>query len=189
MPITDLTFPVTTIQDGPSAANLRRPKVFYLKNSDVDKMQYSSVTDQTIIKTHSLRGRKLVLAENPDEFRTMQALSQGATGTAVFTKNYQNLAPTSSATAADQNVASKYYNEVNSVNGGGVRLPDPFVKRLVVIENFTTGTVSVRARGTTATIDGSTGAFTIQAGQRRHFLAPTAATAGTTVGWKSAIDA
>jgi hypothetical protein len=186
---TDLTFPVTTIKNGPSAANLGRPRVFYLNNEDIYKVQFSSVTDQTVIITKSNGNRKIVLAESPDEFRSAQALSQGATAAAVFTKNYQNLAPTSSATAADQNVASKYYNEISTINGGGVRLPDPFVRRLVVLENMTTGTVSVRARGTTAPIDGSTAAFTLQAGQRRHFLAPTAATAGTTVGWKTAIDA
>jgi hypothetical protein len=186
---TDLTFPVTTIKDGPRNVNSSRPKVFYLMNEDVGKLQYNSITDQTVLKLKKgAGGQKLVLAEAPDEFRAMQALSQGATNSAVFTKHYQNLAPTSSATASDQSVASKYYNEVNSVNGGGVRLPDPFVRRLVVIENMTTGSVVVRARGTTGVIDGSTGAYTIAAGKRIHFLAPTAATAGTTAPWKTAID-
>lgn len=188
--LSDIAYPVTVIKDGPSDVNSTRPRVFYLQAKDVGKVRYNSITDLTaIIMIRAAGGRKLVIAETPDEYRAMQALSQGATGAAVFTKAYQNLAPTSSATASDQNVASKYYNEVNSVNGGAVRLPDPFVKRLVVIENTTTGTVIVRARGTTAPIDLSTAGYTIQAGLRRTFLAPTAATAGTTVGWRSAVDA
>ena len=85
-------------------------------------------------------------------------------------------------------MASKYYNEVNSVNGGTVRLPDPFAKRLVVIVNGTTGAINVRARGTTSAINGSTAAYSIAGGQRAHFLAPTAATAGTTAGWRVAKD-
>lgn len=188
MALTDLSFPVTARKDGPSATNLSRPKVFYLKSSDLLQLVADADSGAAVIKVKSNK-KKVELYETPDEFLAAQALSQGATGAAVFTKAYQNLAPTSSATAADQNVASKYYNEVNSVNGGSVRLPDPFAKRNVVIVNMTTGSVYVRGRGTSSAIDGSTGAYTLAAGARKHFVAPTAATAGTTAPWKTAIDA
>lgn len=188
MPLTDLSFPVTAKKIGPAATNLSRPKVFYLKSSDLLQLVADSDAGAAVIKVNKNK-QKVELYESPDEFLAAQALSQGATGAAVFTKSYQNLAPTSSATAADQNVASKYYNEINSVNGGSVRLPDPFAKKNVVLVNMTTGPVYVRGRGTTSAIDGSTAAFTLAAGARKHFVAPTAATAGTTAPWKTAIDA
>lgn len=188
MALTDLTFPVTAKKLGPASANLSRPRVFYLKSSDLLQLAADADANAAVIKV-ARNKQKVELYESPDDFRAAQALSQGATGAAVFTKSYQNLAPTSSATAADQNVASVYYNEVNSVNGGSVRLPDPFNRNIVVITNLTTGSIYVRGRGTTSAIDGSTAAYTIVAGKRRHFVAPTAATAGTTAGWKTAIDA
>jgi len=188
MALTDLSFPVTARKDGPSATNLSRPKVFYLKSSDLLQMVADADAGAAVIKVRSNK-KKVELYESPDEFLAAQALSQGATGAAVFTKHYQNLAPTSSATAADQSVASKYYNEINSVNGGTVRLPDPFTRRIAVVVNMTTGPVYVRGRGTTSAIDGSTAAYTLAAGARKHFVAPTAATAGTTAPWKTAIDA
>lgn len=195
MALTDLSFPVTAKRIGPGIPPVvGRPRVFYLKSSDLMKMSPDVLRSATTIKVVDLR-KKVDLYETPDEFLAMQALSQGATAAGVFIKAYQNLAPTSSATAADQSVASKYYNEVNSVNGGTVRLPDPFTKRLVVINNFTTGTISVLGRGTTTPIyktsstqGGPTAAYVIGAGERIHFVAPTAATAGTTAGWYVGID-
>lgn len=188
MPLTDLSFPVTAKKLGPAATNLSRPKVFYLKSSDLIKLTADADAGAAVIQVKNNK-QKVELYESPDEFLAAQALSQGATGAAVFTKHYQNLAPTSSATAADQNVASKYYNEINSVNGGSVRLPDPFTRRSVVLVNMVTGPVYVRGRGTTSPINGSTAAYTLAAGARKHFIAPTAATAGTTAGWQTAIDA
>lgn len=187
MALTDLSFPVTGKKIGPSAVASTRPKVFYLKSSDLIKLEPATRTGSAVIKVNDTR-KKVELYETPDEFLAMQALSQGATGQIVFTKHYQNLAPTSSATAADQNTASKYYNEINTVNGGTVRLPDPFVRRLAVIVNGTTGTVNVRPVGQTATINGVTAAYSIGAGERIHFVAPTASTAGTTAPWKVATD-
>lgn len=188
MALTDLSFPVTARKDGPSATNLSRPKVFYLKSSDLLQLNADADAGAAVIKVRNNK-KKVELYESPDEFLAAQALSQGATNTIAFTKHYQNLAPTSSATAADQNVASKYYNEINTVNGGTVRLPDPFTRRLVVLVNGLTGPVYVLGRGTTSAIDGSTAAYTLAAGARKHFVAPTAATAGTTAPWKTAIDA
>lgn len=189
MALTDLSFPVTSKKVGPSATVLSRPKVYYLKSSDLLDLHGDTVRSAAILVLKTKAGKKKVeIYEKPDEFLSAQALSQGATGTIVFTKNYQNLAPTSSATAADQNVASSYYNEVNSINGGTVRLPDPFVRRLVVIVNGLTGPINVLGRGTTSPIQGSTAAYVISAGARIHFVAPTAATAGTTAPWKTAKD-
>lgn len=193
MPQTDLSFQVTAKKIGPATEPRSRPKVFYLNSSDLLRGPVADLRNSaTVLFLKDTNKRKVEIYEQPDEFKAMQALAQGATAAADFVKHYQNLAPTSSATAADQNVASKYYNEVNSVNGGTVRLPDPFVRRLVVINNFTTGTISVLGRGTTTPISGtgafSTAAYTIHAYERVHFLAPTAATAGTTAGWKVATD-
>lgn len=188
MALTDLSFPLTAKKIGPSATVLSRPKVFYLKSSDLLKYDPDTVRNATILKVNQGGTKKVEVYESPDEFLAMQALSQGATNSVVFTKAYQNLAPTSSATAADQNVASKYYNEISTINGGTVRLPDPFTKRLVVLVNGLTGPVSVLGRGTTSPINGSTAAYSLLAGKRIHFLAPTAATLGTTAPWKTAID-
>lgn len=189
MAVTDLSFPLTAKKNGPSAAVLSRPKVYYLKSSDLIDFLPDTVRAGTVLTVRTKGGSKKVeVYEAPDEVLAMQALAQGATANAVMTKAYQNLAPTSSATAADQSVASRYYNEVNSVNGGTVRLPDPFVRRITVINNLTTGTVNVLGRGTTSPIQGSTATYVIQALERIHFVAPTAATAGTTAGWKTAID-
>lgn len=189
MALTDLSFPVTSKKIGPSATVLSRPKVYYLKSSDIIDIFPDTVRNASVVKLKTGAGvKKVELYEIPDELLAVQALSQGATNAVVFTKSYQALAPTSSATAADQSVASKYYNEVSTVNGGTVRLPDPFVKRLVVIVNGLTGPINVLGRGTTSAIMGSTAPYVISAGERIHFVAPTAATAGTTAGWKTAID-
>ncbi len=189
---TDLLFHVTAKKIGPAAEVRSRPKVFYVQPATLERVTADLRNGNAILFLNDHNKRKVEVYETPSEVLAMQALSQGATAAADFVKHYQNLAPTSSATAADQNVASKYYNEVNSVNGGTVRLPDPFVRRLVVINNFTTGSVNVLGRGTTSPISGtgafSTAAYTIHAGERVTFLAPTAATAGTTVGWKVATD-
>jgi hypothetical protein len=186
--LSDLTFRVTAKKEGPSSAGaLVTPRVFYLKSSDLLKISASRTNLNAVIKVSDVQ-KKVELYETPDEFSAMQALAQGATAAPNFVKHYQNLAPTSSATAADQNVASKYYNEVNSVNGGTVRLPDPFARRLVVINNFTTGSINVLGRGTTSPINGSTASYSIGALESITFVAPTASTAGTTAGWKTAID-
>lgn len=196
MALTDLSFPVTAKSIGPrSVPFVGRPKVFYLKSSDLMRMNPDVTRSATIIKVTDLK-KKVELYETPDEFLAMQALSQGATSAAPFVKNYAVAAPTSSATAADQTTL-KYYNEVitNVASAVALRLPDPFVKRLVVINNLTTGAISVLGRGTTTPIyktsstqGGPTAAYVIQGGERVHFLAPTAATAGTTAGWYIGVD-
>ena len=107
MPLTDLSFAVTAKKLGPAAANLSRPKVFYLKSSDLMQLSADADAGAAVIKVNKNK-QKIELYESPDDFLAAQALSQSATGAAVFTKSYQNLAPTSSATAADQSVASKY---------------------------------------------------------------------------------
>ncbi len=191
--LSDLQFPVTPKQLGPMGNQvLTRPKVFYLKSSDLIKQEVDATRGSAVIWVKSPR-RKVVLYETPDEFSAAQALAQGATASPNFVKHYQALTPTSSATAADQNVASKYYNEVSTINSGNVRLPDPFARRLVVINNFTTGTINVFGRGATTPISGtgaaSTAGYAIGPLERVHFLAPTAATAGTTAGWVVCRDA
>jgi len=186
--LTDLSFPVTAKKLGPSAVALTRAKVFYLKSSDLLKLEADSVRNAAILKVAPLK-QKVELFESPDEFLAAQALSQGATANPNFAKAWQNLAPTSATAEGNQNVASKYLNDITTVNGGYVRLPDPFVRRLVILHNQTTGSINVNARGTTSPIDGSTGGYVLAAGKRRHFVAPTAATAGTTAGWLVAKDA
>lgn len=188
MALTDLSFPVTAKRIGPRASVLSRARVFYLKSSDVIRMEADTVRNAAILKVADQR-KKVELIESPDDFLAAQALAQGATANAYFAKAWQNLAPTSSATAADQNVASKYINDITSVNGGTVRLPDPFSRRLVILHNQTTGSINVLGRGTTTPINGSTATYVLTAGKRKHFVAPTAATAGTTAGWKTAKDA
>lgn len=190
--LSDLTFPVTAKKIGASSVALSRPKVYYLKSSDLLRIEADSVRGNAVLTVKEdgkSKQKKVELYESPNEFIGAQAQSQGATANPYAAFNYAVLLPTSSATAADQNVAQKYFNEISSVNGGTVRLPDPFVKRLVILQNTTTGPVTVRARGTTSPINGSTAGFTLAAGARKHFLAPTAATAGTTAGWQTAIDA
>lgn len=190
MALTDLSFPVTSKKDGPGALPSSPPRVFYLKASDLIAGPIPAVASgNAIIKVKQVIKKKVELYETPDEFLAMQALSQGATASAVFAKAYGVLAPTASATAGDGTVPIKYYNQIaTSVVGNYVRLPDPFVRRLVVIDNLTTGSITVNARGTTSPINGVTSAYTIGALERIHFVAPTAATAGTTAGWKVARD-
>ena len=193
---TDLSFPVTAKRIGPSKDVLTRPKVFYLKSADLIKLEPDSVRGSAVIKVRDTQ-KKVELYESPDEFLAMQALSQGATNSIVFTKHYQNLAPTSSATAADRTVASKYYNEISTINGGSVKLPDPMSRRLVVIVNGLTGPINVYPNGPTSSatateqnrINGATAAYVLAAGDRIHFLAPTASTAGASSFWKTAVDA
>lgn len=197
MALSDITIPLTAKRGGALYTSGSRPKVFYLKLSDLDHENYSSVRGNTIIKV-KYRNEKIEIFESPDEFGAVQSLAQGATANAYVTKAYQALAPTSSATFADFTVASRYMNEVSTINGGTVKLPDPFVKRLVIINNLTTGVINVRGSsagngGTGASagslINGGTGAYVIPALKRVHFLAPTAGTAGTTASWVTAIDA
>jgi len=197
MALTDLSFPVTAKKIGPAGTVLSRPKVFYLKSSDLNRMAPDTVRAATMLFINDPNRRKVEVHESPDEFLAAQALSQGATNSIVFTKHYQNLAPTSSATAADRTVASKYYNEVNTINGGSVKLPDPMSRRLVVIVNGLTGPINVYPNGPTSSatasqqnrIDGATAVYVLAAGARKHFLAPTATTAGAASLWKTAVDA
>jgi hypothetical protein len=196
MGLTDLSFAVTARKDGPSATNLSRAKVFYLKSSDLLQLNADADAGAAVIKVRSNK-KKVELYESPDEFLAAQALSQGATNSIAFTKHYQNLAPTSSATAADRTVASKYYNEISTINGGSVKLPDPMSRRLVVIVNGLTGPINVYPNGPTSSatatqqnrIDGATAVYVLAAGARKHFVAPTATTAGSISLWKTAVDA
>lgn len=190
MALTDLSFPVTAKKDGPGAQALSLPRVFYLKSSDLISGPIPAVASgNAVLKVKTVVKKKVEIYETPDEFLAMQALSQGATASAVFTKAYGVLAPTASATSGDGTVPVKYYNQViTGVVGNYVRLPDPFVRRLVVIDNLTTGNITINARGTTSAINGVTAAYLINANERVHFVAPTAATAGTTAGWKVARD-
>jgi len=193
MALTDIVLPLTAKKNGPAGAPMVRPKVFYLKSTELFRINYDSVRNSTVIRVKDPK-RKIELYESPDEFMGMQALSQGATASQVFTKVYAALTPTSSATGADAVTAAavptKYYNEISAVGTVGyVRLPDPFVKRLFVLQNLTGTAVSVNGRGTTSPINGSTAAYTLAAYKRIHFLAPTASTAGTTAGWQTAVDA
>lgn len=196
MALMDILIPLTARQIGPASADFTRPRVYYMRSNDL-KGQHPEVTRNEItLKERSGNQRKIELFESPDDFLCAQSLSQGATASPYATKGYQNLAPTSSATYADFTVASKYYNEISTINGGTIKLPDPFVRRIVILNNLTTGPINVRG-GSAATfgatngvlIDGATAQFVLKAGARKHFVAPTAATAGTTASWQTAVDA
>jgi hypothetical protein len=193
---TDLFFPVTAKQIGPGGTVLSRPKVFYVKSSEIGRMSPDTVRNATALFLVDRNRRKVVAYELPDEVLAMQALSQGATAAIVFSKHYQDLAPTSSATAADRTVASKYYNQITTINGGFVKLPDPMSRRIAVVVNGLTGPISIYPNGPTSSatanqqnrIDGATGAYVIGAGERIHFVAPTASTAGAVSLWRTAAD-
>ena len=191
MALSDVQIPLTAKKDRPLAVPLSRPKVFYLKGSDFIQFDPDTVRAATILRVRTNSGTKKVeVYEAPNEVIAMQALAQGATANPYFTAVYTTTAATGNTPALAQPLAS-YFNQVNGSGGLAVSLPDPFVKRLLVIQNTGTGPFSVFGRNATAFINGSTAAFIIQAGQRRHFLAPTAGTASTasTVNnWKTAID-
>lgn len=195
MALTDILIPATAFKIGPSVQNPARGskcKVYYIKSSDIAKVSAHSVNGNAIVfmKHSNARSlRKISLVESPNQFLAAQAQSQGATANAYFAVNWQALTPTSSATHADMNAASKYLNDVTTINGGYVKMPDPFSSRLAIVFNQTTGPIYAKGQNSTATINGSTAAYTIAAGKRVHFTAPTAATAGTTAGWKTATDA
>ena len=196
MALSDILIPLTAQRIGPNPGDLIRPKVYYLRSSDLQAFVVETTRNTSVIKERSGNRRKVELVESPDDFLCAQALSQGATANAYVTKGYQNLAPTSSATYADFTVASKYYNEISTINGGTVKLPDPFVRRLVILNNLLTGPINVRG-GSAATfgatngvlINGATAQYVLPAGKRVHFIAPTAGTAGTTASWVTAVDA
>lgn len=188
MALTDLSFPVTARKEGPSATNLSRPRVFYLKSSDLLQLVSDSDAGAAVIKVRGNK-KKVELYESPNEFLAAQALAQGATANIYAA---YNIASAQTATGATQSSAldiTKYFTEISAGNGLSVELPDPFVRRLCVIQNTTTGSIQVFGRGTTSPVNGSTAAYTLAAGKRKHFVAPTAATAGTTAGWRVATDA
>lgn len=164
------------------------PRVFYLKSSDIVKTEPDITRSAVTLKVLGT-AKKVMLFESPDELGALQAMAQGATAAPNFVKHVQTaLTATSSATAAD--FPLKYYNQITTnVASSRITLPDPFAgRRLVVIDNLTTGSISVGARGTTSAINGVTSVYTIGSTERAHFVAPTAATAGTTVGWRVAKD-
>lgn len=193
MALTDLQFPVTAKSIGPSITPATRdfkpsPRVFYLKSADLLKVEPDVTRNAVTIKVAGTQ-KKVALFETPDELGAAQAMAQGATAAPNYVKHVAQFTATSSATAADS-AALKYYNQVTTnVASSIIRLPDPFAgRRLIVIDNLTTGAISVLGRGTTSPINGTTAAYSIGSLERIHFVAPTAATAGTTVGWKVARD-
>jgi len=190
MAITDIIIPLTAKKDGPAAVNLSPSRVFYLKGSDLVRMVPDSDAGNAVVFVGTRgKAKKVELVESPNEFLAAQALSQGATANIYAA---YNIASAQTATGATQSSAldiTKYFTEVSAGNGLSVELPDPFVRRLCVIQNTTTGSINVFGRGTTSPVNGSTAAYVLTAGKRKHFVAPTAATAGTTAGWRVATDA
>lgn len=200
---TDITIPVTAKAIGPVNASgiagfRSRPKVFYLQSQDMDggpqagATSGSNVFDDTIIKLKQ-NPKRVRIYESPSDFIAAQALSQGATASIQFASKY--VAVTASGSTVGSAIAidqTKYIVEVNAGNGSGVQLPDPFLRKVVVIYNTTTGSVNVYSNRTGtgvtfAPIDGSTATYVLPAGKRRHFAAPVIpTTAGTTAGWQTA---
>jgi hypothetical protein len=190
MPLHDLSATVTAKSIGPRADTpLTAAKVFYLKASELLKQEASNTNGNAIIFVNPYK-KKVELYETPDELAAMQLLSQGTTASSKFAAHFAAVTPTSSATAADQTALTAYYSEINAVGAfGGVKLPDPFTKRLCVVQNFTGTSVSMYPNNTTSTINGSTAAYVMPARKRVHFVGPTASTAGSFVGWRVAKDA
>lgn len=189
MALSDVLVPLTAKKIGPSATTLTRAKVHYLKSSSEPyKVNYDSVRNNAII-FQSRPNRKIELLETPDELTAAQALAQGATANINAAFHIASAQTASGSTVGSALAITKYFTEVSAGNGLGVVLPDPFVRRLCVIKNTTTGTITVYGRGATSPIEGSTAGYSLTTGKRKHFVAPTAATAGTTAGWKIATDA
>lgn len=196
MPASENVFvKLTAKKIGPGFAPAReaRAKVYYLKPADLDRIVPDTVRGNAIlfVKNNSQAApRKVDLLETPNEVAVAQAWYQGATASPNFAANWQGILPTSVNTDP-LHVTSKYWNDI--ITGGiatpRVFLPDPFVRKLAIVNNTTTAAITVFARGTTSPINGSTAGYSVPAGGRIHFSAPTAATAGTTAGWKVATDA
>lgn len=193
MPSTDLTFPLTAKKIGPGATALSRPKVYYLNDANLVRVEADTVRNATILKVKNPT-QKVELYESPNEFLAAQALAQGATANINAAFNIASAQTASGSTAGAALTITKYFTEVSAGNGLGVILPDPFVRRNCVIINTTTGSINVYASrysggGTMAAIDGSTATYVLTSGKRKHFVAPTAATANTTAPWQTARDA
>lgn len=196
MPASENVFvKLTAKKIGPGFAPAReaRAKVYYLKPADLDKIVPDTVRGNAVIfvkNSSQTAPRKVELLETPDEFSAAQALAQGATASPIFAANWQAILPTSVNVDGATHVLSKYLTDI--VTGGiatpRVFLPDPFVRKLAVVNNTTTAAITVFGRGTTSPVNGGTAGYSVAAGTRRVFSAPTAATAGTTAGWKVATD-
>jgi len=179
----DIALQVTAKGIGPGPLRTR-PKVFFLQSIDIEGLEPGDVPlDDLVIKLNK-RPKRVRTYESFSDFQAIQALSQGATSSIYFQSKYEAVTATSGTQALD---ATKYIHEVNAGNGGGVVLPDPFYRKVLVVFNTTTGSITITGRGTTSPIDGSTAALTILAGKRKHFAAPVIpTTAGTTAGWQTA---
>jgi len=199
---TDLAIPLTAKAigpvQGPGLSGFRtRPKVYYVQSQDLLSINAgatsgSNVFDDTVLKLKSSPNRVRIY-ESVSDFLAAQALAQGATASIQFASKY--VAVTASGSTFGSAIAidpTKYIVEVNAGNGLGVSLPDPFLRKVVVIYNTTTASVNVfpNRTGTGVTfapIDGSTATYVLPAGKRRHFSAPVIpTTAGTTAGWQTA---
>ena len=190
MAITDIIIPLTAKKEGPAGANLSPSRVFYLKGSDLVRMVPDADGGNAVVFVGTRgRAKKVELVESPNEFLAAQAISQGATANIYAAFNVASAQAATGSTSGSALPLTKYITEVSVGNGLSVVLPDPFVRRLCVVINTTTGTINAFGRGATTPINGSTAAYVIGAGKRKHFVAPTAATAGTTAGWKVATDA
>lgn len=198
---TDIAIPLTAKQIGPAQGPANsgisqfrsRPKVFYVQSQDLLGGPIPGLTyDDAILKLNKAPNRVRVY-ESASDFLAAQALAQGATASIQFASKYAAVTASGStvgsAIAIDQ---TKYIVEVNAGNGLGVQLPDPFLRKVVVIYNTTTGSINVYPNrtgvgATFAPIDGSTATYVIPPGKRRHFAAPNIpTTAGTTAGWQTA---
>lgn len=192
MPLTDLQIPLTAKKIGPSATVLSRPKVYYLKTADFIDSSPDTLRAATILKVRTNAGvKKVEVFEAPNEVMAAQGFAQAGTGSIYSNLFYTATGATGSSPAAAQPLTN-YFNNINSGAGGLlVSLPDPFVRRLVVVINTSTGPIGVVGRNATAYINGATAAIVVAVGQRRHFLAPTqgtASSAGQVNQWKTAID-
>ena len=184
--------PVTARKIGPSTGNLTRPKVFYLSETDIKRLEPNrgSAGGCAIFLNYG-RGKKVELYESPIDVKT--ALLD-AVSTNIYTAHNVDLAVSAAGsvlTAAT--VLAKYVSKVTAATAttaNGVRLPAPSDRNVCVIVNGTTAALRVFPNSASAYIDnGASGASaSIPVGGRKHFATDATTTAGASARWKSARD-
>jgi hypothetical protein len=183
------TVPVTARKIGPSEGLLTRPKVFYLTQEDIKKIE--RFTGGCAIFLKYARGKKVELYESPLDVQT--ALAVGAT-TNPYTAGNQDLAVSAAASVlTGATVLSKYLNKVTAATAdtaNSLRLPAPSNRNVCVIINGTSVPLKVFPHGASAYVDnGASGASKAIPGfGRMHFATPAITTAGASAVWKSAKD-
>lgn len=185
--------PVTVRKGGPSASDLSRPRVAYLKDDDIKAIHRgNSIKGGCVIIRKSDR-LKLELYETPIDLKTA---IEGASGGSNYAAD--NIAAVTAAgsvlTASTAAQLSKYLNRVTAAtvnSNDAVQLPAPSSGRnVVVVINAATCPLRVFPHTASAFIDGAaSGVYEpLAVGQRKHFATPQLTTGGASAVWQTAID-